>query len=91
MSNPPETQEWFYLSLQEITASFGVSKETIIDIVNEGIVSVEKRPGSEWQFDNDACKRIRIALRLTNDLGVNLAGAALALELLEEIERLRNT
>jgi chaperone modulatory protein CbpM len=33
--------------------------------------------------------RVQRALRLQHDFGVNLAGAALALDLLEEVERLR--
>jgi chaperone modulatory protein CbpM len=34
-------------------------------------------------------QRARVALRLQNDLDVNLAGAALALELLDELDELR--
>jgi chaperone modulatory protein CbpM len=34
-------------------------------------------------------RRIRCAERLEEDLGVNSAGAALVLDLLEELERLR--
>jgi chaperone modulatory protein CbpM len=33
---------------------------------------------------------VRIVQRLESDLGLNLAGAALALELLEEVEDLRH-
>jgi chaperone modulatory protein CbpM len=33
--------------------------------------------------------RVRSALRLQRDLGVNLAGIALALDLMEELESLR--
>jgi chaperone modulatory protein CbpM len=34
--------------------------------------------------------RVRSALRLQRDLGVNLAGIALALDLMEELEDLRS-
>ena len=34
-------------------------------------------------------RRARVAMRLQSDLGINLAGAALALQLLDEIENLR--
>ncbi len=34
-------------------------------------------------------KRVRCAMRLTRDLGVNYAGAALALDLLDELDLLR--
>ena len=41
-----------------------------------------------WRFSASCLRRARIAQRLECDLGVNLAGAALALELLDEVERL---
>jgi chaperone modulatory protein CbpM len=44
----------------------------------------------QWQFPATALPRLRTAARLMRDLGVNVSGAALALELLEkqrELER----
>jgi chaperone modulatory protein CbpM len=84
-----ECEEWFVLSLSEVTTSFGVSTETVIEIVNEGIVSVQQDENNKWLFDNEAIRRIATVLRLHRDLGVNLAGAGLALELLKEIDRLK--
>ncbi|STX52888.1 putative chaperone-modulator protein CbpM [Legionella busanensis] len=86
----PECEEHFYLSLQEITYSFGVSQATILEIIDEGIISATKDEQDELQFDHEAFRRIRTVLKLNRDLGVNLAGAGLALELLTEIERLRH-
>ena len=43
----------------------------------------------EWRFTGDALRRARLALRLERELEINLAGVALALELMEEIEQLR--
>jgi chaperone modulatory protein CbpM len=80
---------WFYLSLDEVTESFGVTREVIVNIIDEGIVVVEGEE-SQWQFDGEAVRYIRTVLQLERDLGVNLAGAALALELLEEIEKLKS-
>lgn len=82
-------EEWFFLSLSEITTSFGVSTETVIEIIDEGIVSAKKNENDELLFDNEAIRRIRTVLQLHRDLGVNWAGAGLALELLKEIEHLR--
>jgi chaperone modulatory protein CbpM len=42
-----------------------------------------------WRFDTHALKRLQIAIRLEQDLGVNLPGSALELDLLEEMERLK--
>ncbi|VEG91354.1 chaperone modulator CbpM [Legionella spiritensis] len=84
-----ECEEWYSLSLHEVTYSFGVSEQIIYDIIDEGIVTVRRNEKNELSFDNEALRRIRTALQLHRDLGVNLAGAALALELLNEIERLQ--
>lgn len=81
-------EEWFYLSLYEVTTSFGISTEKVKEIVDEGIVSIQKNEKDEWEFDNEAVRRIATTLRLDRDLGINLAGAALVLELLKEIDRL---
>lgn len=80
---------WFYLSLEEVSHSFGISQELIINIVDEGIVSVVGEEECNWQFDNEAIRYIRTVLQLEKDLGVNLAGAALAIQLLQEIEQLK--
>lgn len=84
-----DCEQWFTLSLQEITHTFGVTRATIIEIVEEGIVSMPELKPEKWQFDNDAFSRIRKTLHLHRDLGINLAGAALVLELMQEIEQLR--
>jgi chaperone modulatory protein CbpM len=54
-----------------------------------GVISVIEMDAAEWRFSGAQLRRARIALRLERDLGVNAAGVALALELLEELEQLR--
>ncbi len=46
-----------------------------------------KSATTEWRFSGAALRRARLALRLERDLELNLAGVALALELMEELER----
>ncbi|ASQ45216.1 chaperone modulator CbpM [Legionella clemsonensis] len=84
-----ECEDWFYLSLREISCSYGVSKELILEIIDEGIVTPQRDEKEELLFDSEAVKNIGTVLRLNRDLGVNWAGAGLALELLEEIEHLK--
>ena len=45
---------------------------------------------TEWHFSGAALRRVRRALRLERDLELNLAGVALALDLMDELEQLRN-
>ena len=78
----------YYLTLKEITVSLGVSSEVIIEILEEGIVTEQPEQPDQWIFDDEAMHRIKTALQLNRDLGINWAGAALALDLLDEIARL---
>ena len=67
-----------------------VDVQRIVALVEEGILTVDCDPRGEWRFDANCLRRARTALRLQNDLGLNLAGAALAVELLDEIASLRH-
>lgn len=76
-------------SLGELCRSCGVNAELVIEMVDEGVARPCGSDPSEWRFEGEAVRRIQTALRLTEDLRVNLAGAALALDLLDELEALR--
>jgi chaperone modulatory protein CbpM len=65
-----------------------VQAETIEAMVEHGVLEPSGRRGPYWCFPSSSIKRTRVALRLQRDLGVNLAGAALALDLLERIDEL---
>jgi chaperone modulatory protein CbpM len=66
-----------------------VDERHIVDFVEEGVLHVVEIKSTEWYFRGEALRRARLALRLERDLELNLAGVALALELMEELERLR--
>jgi len=76
------------LSLSELCHACGVPAERIIALVEEGIIEPRHRQ-PQWRFSGICVRRVRRAYTLERDLGINLAGAALAIELLEEIERLQ--
>jgi chaperone modulatory protein CbpM len=76
------------LSLEDLSRMCSVDARHIVDFVEEGVLNViEVR--SEWHFSGDALRRARLAVRLERDLELNLAGVALAVELIEELEQLR--
>ncbi|WP_444945074.1 chaperone modulator CbpM [Microbulbifer sp. ZKSA006] len=76
------------LTLSELCRACGVPAERIIALVEEGIIEPRSRQ-VQWRFSGICVRRVRRVYSLERDLGVNLAGAALALELLDEIERLQ--
>ena len=81
--------ETLTLSLSELCEYCGVEESLVIEMVREGIAEPLDEASERWQFSGVAVGRIRVAHRLTRDLQVNLAGAALALELLDEIDMLK--
>lgn len=82
-------EEGTVLSLKDLKAMFAVEERHITEWVEEGVIDVLRVDATGWSFSGAQVRRARIALRLERDLGVNAAGVALALELLEELERLR--
>jgi chaperone modulatory protein CbpM len=76
-------------SLGELCECAKTSQEQVLEMVEEGILDPEGASIHTWRFDTRALKRVQIAIRLQHDLGVNLPGSALVLDLLEEMETLR--
>jgi chaperone modulatory protein CbpM len=81
--------ETVILTLHEVCRVCGTREEIVVEMVHEGVVEPLGARQDTWRFSGVAVARIRTALRLQHDLDVNLPGAALVLELLEEIESLR--
>lgn len=77
------------LTLSEVCRTCGVSAEYVITLVHEGLVEPEEVAPGTWRFPGEALQRVRRAARLQQDLELNLAGAVLAVELLEELQDLR--
>ena len=76
-------------TLGELSRACGMPAEWILALVEEGVIEPVGSDQTHWHFPGHCLRRVRIAQRLQSDLGVNLAGTALALELLEEVETLR--
>ena len=66
-----------------------VDRDCILALVEEGIVVAERDADGNWRFSGGTVRRVRAALRLHRDLEITFAGVALALELMEELDRLR--
>jgi len=76
------------LTLSEVSQACAVRVETIVELVDEGVLSPIGREPHRWRFTGTHLRRATVAIRLQRDLGVNLAGAALALQLMDELDAL---
>ncbi len=77
------------LSLTELSHACSTSTEWLIELVDEGVLEPAGRLQTQWRFSGSSLKRARTARRLYEDLNINLSGIALALDLMEEIEAMR--
>ena len=82
-------EELSELTLADLSRACAVQADCIVELVEDGLIVPVGREPHRWRFSGIHMRRATVALRLQRDLGVNLAGAALALQLLEEVEALR--
>ena len=82
--------EGLTVTLTELTTMCGAGSHAVELMVTEGLLRPQGRHPSDWRFDGFEVRRARRALRLQRDLDLNLAGTALALDLLDEVEALRD-
>lgn len=77
------------LSLHELAAVTRVAAVELVAMVEEGLLDPHGATREQWRFPATAVARVHLCQRLFSDLGVNMAGAGVVLELLEELRDLR--
>ena len=77
------------LTLSDLCHACSRHAEWIVQLVEEGILEPHGRNPAQWRFSGTSLLKAHIAMRLQRDLDINLAGVALALDLMDEIESLR--
>lgn len=82
-------EEDMELTLADLCRACQLPAERVFELVDEGVIEPLGREPARWRFRAVSVRRVRCVQRLERDLGVNVAGAALVLDLLDELERLR--
>lgn len=77
------------LTLGQLCRACDTHADWVISLVEEGIIEPAGKDSHGWRFSSIHLLRVRSALRLQRDLGVNLAGIGLALDLMAELDLLR--
>ncbi|MCB1866632.1 MAG: MerR family transcriptional regulator [Chromatiales bacterium] len=75
-------------TLSELCVLCNASGEAVCALVDEGVLQPRGANPRRWKFDAQDARRALTALRLARDLGINTPGAGLAVELLDELDRL---
>jgi chaperone modulatory protein CbpM len=79
-----------YLTLAEVTRNLRMSADTVSTLVNCGIVEPQGEQPGQWLFEPQMVTVIQRASRLQRDLDLEWPAVALAMDLMEDLQRLRN-
>ncbi|MEM1412298.1 MAG: chaperone modulator CbpM [Pseudomonadota bacterium] len=74
-------------ALEDVCRACGARRTVVMEMVEYGIIEAAG-PADAPEFHGEAMIRAQVAARLMRDLGVNLPGAALAIDLLRQLGRL---
>jgi chaperone modulatory protein CbpM len=79
-----------WIAVTEVCRLCLIDMSAVVELVDLGVVVSRGASPDDWLVPAASLPRLRVAGRLIRDLGVNVTGAALAVELLEargELER----
>ena len=78
-----------WLRIDEVCTRLSVERQWLVEMVELGALDPHGgREPSAWEFPRRELPRVLAMTRLVADLGVNLTGAAIILDLVEERRRL---
>jgi MerR family transcriptional regulator/heat shock protein HspR len=73
-----------------VAEKYNVHPQTLRLWEREGLIRPTRSQGNTRLYDDQACGQLETILTLTRDLGVNLAGVEIILNLKEQIVRLQS-
>lgn len=77
------------LALEDICRTCELPESKALAYIEEGVVDVQGNSVEQWRFSELSIIQFKKAQRLEQDLGLNPAGVALALELMTQINELK--
>jgi len=83
-------EEEIRFTLTDLCRACRADSVQVIALVDEGVLEPAGSGPEDWLFSGPSLRRARAALRLARDLELSVAGTALVLDLLDEIETLRS-
>lgn len=76
------------LTLNELCRFCQADEAWVVELVEHGVLEPNGSTVQNWRFRGVSIARAKKARRLTRDLGINVAGVAMVLDLLQEREKI---
>lgn len=78
-----------FLMISAVAERFEIHPQTLRLYEREGLIRPARSSGNTRLYDDECIKRLEIVLTLTRELGVNLAGVEVILNMREQMERMQ--
>ena len=85
----PSRGEYALLSIEDLAKATSLHPKRVEKLVGFGLIEPAIRTWSGPMFPRSSLERLRRIVRLSRDLGINLAGIAAVLDMRERIESLQ--
>lgn len=84
--NDKETKKYYHIST--VARMFDIHPQTLRLYEREGLLRPSRSEGNTRLYSEDDLKQLEIILNLTRDLGVNLAGVEVVLNMRQKMEQI---
>lgn len=72
-----------------VAKTYGIHPQTLRLYEREGLIKPSRTEGNTRLYSEEDLRRLEVVLNLTRDLGVNLAGVEIVLNMREKMERMQ--
>jgi MerR family transcriptional regulator/heat shock protein HspR len=84
---PPQTGKYYMISV--VAKSYNIHPQTLRLYEREGLLKPSRTEGNTRLFSEEDLRQLEVILNLTRDLGVNLAGVEIALNMRRKMEQMQ--
>lgn len=78
-----------FVMISAVAERFDIHPQTLRLYEREGLISPARSSGNTRLYDEETLRRLEIILTLTREMGVNLAGVEVILNMREQMERMQ--
>lgn len=78
-----------FVMISVVAERYAIHPQTLRLYEREGLITPARSAGNTRLYDEEAIRRLEIILTLTRDLGVNLAGVEVILNMREQMEKMQ--
>lgn len=78
-----------FVMISVVAERYAIHPQTLRLYEREGLIKPVRSAGNTRLYDEESIRRLEIILTLTRDLGVNLAGVEVILNMREQMERMQ--